>query len=279
MTLENLKDEVAALAFEEGLTLSRAFIASANRALTTIFTERPVARTVKIYAADEPPTLHVSRIYHACGEAITQRLTGRAYSFRVCGKGSFTLTDGIVKSEKSFDTENGLFRGFLNTDSASISFEGEYAYRIFDLVCYGEIRSGEVEDIPEYTPTVSFDLNEKFGDFLAPLLPPRTKDGAMAGATLQNGTLTLPRGKYDEIYVTYARLPRKISADEVSREIDISGECAPLLSLLCAAYLWLDEDPEKAQYYMSVYKSEMSFIRRYNGSISADEYQDVTGWA
>lgn len=279
MKLKDLKDEVAALAFDEGVSLDKNFIASANRALITIFTERPVAKTVRLFSAEQAPLVYTPTMTHRGGEDITLPLKGKAYAFRVCGCGSFTLSDGIVRTTKSFDTEDTLYRGFIRTEGAKISFTGNLCYKIYGFSCYGELISENEADINEYTPTVSYDMNRLYGDFLAFLEAPRTETGVIPDATVKNGVLTLPRGKYDEVYLTYSRMPRRITADSQDAEIDVSGECSPLLSLLTTAYLWLDEDPERSQYYMSLYNSEMSFIRRYNTSHSSGEYRDVLGWA
>ena len=279
MTLNDLRNEVAALAFEDSISLNKSFVASANRALITLFTERPVAKTVRIPTAEQKPLSYIPTLTHIGGEDITVKLIGRAYIFRVCGRGTFTLSDGISVKTKSFDSENALFRGTIRTGEASITFSGDFIYTVYALTCYGELYSENESDIREYTPKSEYDLNALFGDFLAFLEAPRTRDSAVYDAIMQNGTLILPFGKYDEVYLTYARMPRLISADYPDAAIDISGECQPLLALLTASYLWLDDDAEKAQYYMSIYRTQMSFIRRYNTSISANGYQDVTGWA
>ena len=279
MKLKDLKDEVAALAFDEGVSLDKNFIVSANRALITIFTERPVAKTVRLFTSEQKPLVYTPIMTHRGGEDIVLPLKGKAYAFRVRGCGSYTVSDGIARATKSFDTEDTLCRGFIRNEGATISFTGDFTYNIYGFSCYGELVSGSEADINEYTPTVSYDMNRLYGDFLAFLEVPKSADGPVPDATVKNGVLTIPRGKYDEVYLTYSRMPRRITADSQEAEIDISGECTPLLSLLTTAYLWLEEDPEKSQYYMSLYNSEMSFIRRYNTSHSGGEYRDVLGWA
>lgn len=279
MTLNNLKDEVAALAFEDGLTVDKRFIVSANRALMTIFTERPVAKTVRLYTKEQKPLFYQSSITHRGGECETLKLIGKAYVFRTSGKGRFTVKDGIAVVEKSFSGEGTVFRGFIRGSDATISFSGDYTYTVYGFACYGELYSESESDIREYSPESSYDINQLFGDFHSFLELPKSNGEVLTDAILQNGILKLPSGKYDEVYLTYARLPNRISADEPNGEIDISGECRHLLSLLTTAYLWLDDDAEKAQYYMSLYKSDMSFIRRNNTSVSGGEYREVLGWA
>ena len=279
MTLNDLRDEVAALAFEDGITLDKSFIASANRALITLFTERPAAKCVRIITHEQKPILHIPHMTHAASKDITINLSGIAYAFRVSGKGSFRVEDGISVTLKDFDTESSLFRGKLRNSDAKITFGGNFLYNVYSLVCYSDLYSDDEGDIREYEEYSKYDLDRLFGDFLTFLEPPTANGTVVTDAIMQNGTLLLPWGKYDQVTLNYARMPKRISADTPNEKIDISGECVPLLALLTASYLWLDDDAEKAQYYMSLYRTQMSFIRRYNTSMSTSEYRDVTGWA
>ena len=279
MTLNDLRDEIAALGFEDSVEINKSLTTAANRALITLFTERPVARTVRITKVCEAPLFHVPKINHSGAHDVTVGLLGRAFSFRVSGKGHFTVSDGIVTSTKEFDAPDARFCGKIRNAGASITFSGDYLYTVFDFACYSELTGEREKDIPEYSPYTEYDINFMFGDFLSFLEPPRENGTVINDAVMQNGIIRLPTGKYSEISLTYARMPRRVSEDNPGDEIDVSGECSPLLSLLCASYMWLDDDADKAQYYMSLYRNGMSFIRRYNTSISECGYNDVLGWA
>lgn len=278
MTLNDLRDEVAALAFEDGILLNKSFIASANRALITLFTERPVAKTARLATKEQEPLHYVPLMTHT-SQNISVRVNGRAYVFRVSGKGSFTVTDGKTTVTKSFDGADTLFRGIVKSAGATITFGGEFAYNIYSFATYKHLYSENEADVREYKPYSEYDIDALFGDFLAFLEAPAANGGAVTDAVMQNGVLILPYGKYDEVWLTYARMPKRVNADGANEKIDVPSECEPLLALLTAAYLWLDDDAEKAQYYMSLYRTEMSFIRRYNTSMLSNGYQDVTGWA
>ena len=66
---------------------------------------------------------------------------------------------------------------------------------------------------------------------------------------------------------------------ELDGELDIDPECEHLLALLSASYIWLDDDAEKAQYYMSLYREGMASLKLYSTRCVNAEYEDVTGWA
>ena len=276
MTLTELKNEVATLGAEVDIPIDTALISAANRALLTIFTERPLAKCVRIPTSRPSVSYHAAKISHAGGECKTILLEGKSYAFRVSGKGSFTPPGSRVPI--SFDSEDALFRGFIN-GGGEIKFEGEYFYTVYNLTAYADTVSESVADIPEYLPYREYNIGALFGDFLFFLEPP-TQNGEPLSDTLISGETVRIFGEVSgEILVTYARAPRKISPDSPSANIDISGECQRLLPLLTAAYMWLDDDAEKAQYYMSLYQNGMGFIRRYNTGTASAKYRDVTGWA
>ena len=50
------------------------------------------------------------------------------------------------------------------------------------------------------------------------------------------------------------------------------------MPILTAAFYLLDDDEEKAAYYMSVYKTEAARLRSFGTPISS-VYHDTTGWA
>ena len=139
MTLNDLKDEIAALGFDEGVALDKSLVIAANRALVTLYTERPVAKTVRIINNESTPLIHIPRITHKGGEDVAVRLLGRAYVFRVSGKGSFTVSDGLASKVYDFDTADGLFRGIVHAEDAKIVFTGNYLYSVFSLTCYAEL--------------------------------------------------------------------------------------------------------------------------------------------
>ena len=82
MTLNDLRDEIAELGFDQSVTTDKALAIAANRALVTIFTERPVAKTVRITVRSQSPTIHIPKILHKGGEDSAISLVGKAYVFR-----------------------------------------------------------------------------------------------------------------------------------------------------------------------------------------------------
>jgi hypothetical protein len=107
-----------------------------------------------------------------------------------------------------------------------------------------------------------------------------SKDGyEINGARICADTLYLPSDFKGEVNILYKRRPEALCIDYPDAEIDIPRSTENLLPLLVASYLWLDDDPDKAQYYMQLYRDEMARLKRYIPSVIGGGYQDVTGWA
>ena len=108
------------------------------------------------------------------------------------------------------------------------------------------------------------------------IINPNLRDRAFESI---GNTVQVPVINYDgEVTVLYKRTPQTLTND-IDQIIDIPDEYQHLLALLTAAYIWLDDDPTKAQYYMSLYREGMLAIRLYSRNPSNCEYHDVTGWA
>lgn len=127
---------------------------------------------------------------------------------------------------------------------------------------------------------VSLELSRIIEDFLAPVGIPETISGtALTSALISGGRLTLPATTDADIVITYRRKPHEISPFTPNEEIDIPRHLEHLLPLLTASYLWLDDSPDKAQYYMELYRIEASKVKSSCKSFVGGAYLDVTGWA
>ena len=244
----------------------------------TIFTERPVAKTVRIPISSHAPASLIPIIKHGGGDLIRIPLTEKYFSFRVSGVGNYTLDNGVWSESVSFNTDDSLFRGETKGEGASLTFFGDCYFTVYNLAEYKELTDAK-ENAPEYTPYTEVPADGGSGDFLFFLSEAYSKDGPIKDAVLDSGTVRLPRGKYTEIYLTYARRPKRLRESVGTDEVDVPAETSHLLPLLTAAYLWLEDSPEVSEYYMSLYKSEMNFIKRYRTSRHSTTYHDVVGWA
>ena len=95
----------------------------------------------------------------------------------------------------------------------------------------------------------------------------------------RDNTLFIPSDYEGEIHLTYRRVPSAILADAPNATIDLSPALAHLLPLLTAAYLWLDDDAGKAQFYMQMYMEGIRDIRLSRPVSASTEMKDTHHWA
>lgn len=278
MTLNELKNDVARLGFESHIEDEGAFIASVNRALSLIYVDRPVSRSTVISVRGPRATLVRDFIEHRSGETVSLEVSGRAVSFRTSGMGICVIRDRSGTSEIALTEDRQSVKRLLSGD-ATVTFSGDYYFTVTNLAVFDDLTGGDTSDIPEYTPFREIRPEEYCDDFRAFSSLPCDRDGNVAEAVrLVDGRITVPYNYRTELYLTYYRAARPVDKDQPDRAIDISEECAPMLPILTAAFMWLDDDAAKAQYYMSLYRDIVANVKRYSTNKIDTGYR-VNGWA
>ena len=278
MTINELKNDVAQLGFERYVEDEECFIASANRALSLIYVDRPVTQTAKL--SFKGPRVSTLRefIEHRSGEEITIPFTGKSVSFRSSGTGNCTVRDALGTSYVSL-TNDGQLTKMLVKGEGTITFSGDFYFTVSNLAFFDDLISKNVVDIPEYTPYREISATEYCDGFRSFSGYPTDKDGrVISSVTLADGRIRAPFDYRGELYLTYYRVPAPINADKPNDVIDVSDECAPMLPLLTASFMWLDDDAGKAQYYMTLYRDLIANVRRYSTN-KIDTAYNGNGWA
>ena len=278
MTLNELKNDVAKLGFESYIEDEDCFIASANRALSLIYIDRPVSKNTVITFSGPGVSLAKEFIEHHSGESITIPCNGRAVSFRATGMGECVIRDSSGAGSVQLTGERQLVKQFIN-EEATITFLGDYYYTVSNLAVFEDLLSNKPVDIPEYAPYRELNPNDYCDDFRAFSTKPCDKFvNPIDSVSLIDGRIRAPFDYRGELYLTYYRTPKEIDTTNPNASIDISEECAPMLPLLTASFLWLDDDAAKAQYYMSLYRDMIANTKRYSTNKIDTEYR-VNGWA
>jgi hypothetical protein len=73
--------------------------------------------------------------------------------------------------------------------------------------------------------------------------------------------MAIPEAYSGKISVVYKCAPPNLTGGR-DEEIELPLGCEHLLALLSASYIWLDDDAERAQYYMNLYREAMSSLKR-----------------
>lgn len=277
MTIQQLQDSVAALGFENDIIDKDLFFASVKRALSLIFTDCEITRTVKLSKENGNVLTHIPKHLHEGGE-VSFPLYGRAYSFTTSGTGKCTVRDGY--EERTFEFSGGMaeHRGLINGEG-EITFSGNFSYAVYDLVCYRSRLSDDPADVPIFSDEGFIDFAKIYGDFLSFCEIPKDSEGrSISASVLSEGKIYLPRDFSGIFTVKYRRRSHDINRDNITDVIDIPNEFECLLPLLTSSFMWLDDDADRAQYYMALYRdmlvSIMSNMRR-----SLDAVYHTNGWA
>ena len=126
----------------------------------------------------------------------------------------------------------------------------------------------------------TFDLRERFDDVMIITGAPSDKSGRIIRGAFSDGyTVTLPDSFTGEAYIRYKPMPRCIDVDGADEKIEIPAFAEHLLPLLTASFVFLDDDPEKADYYLTLYRHEVLKLTKATAASIDNTYTDVTGWA
>ena len=279
MTLTNIKNEVAALGFETEITINSSFIYSVKRALRTIYTERGETSIIDLYQEPYLPTLYRERIVHRGDNGDTViNVSGAAYAFAVSGLGGFRVKTEEYTREYSFNSQFSEFSGTLNGES-EITFFGNYMFVVYDLSVYDVIKTNDASSIHRHTGITSYDLSKYARDYMFAVSVPKNEYGGdIAGASIHANTLSVPSSYRGKIQIKYRKNIPDLNPDEPDEAINLPEEYHSLLPLLTASYVWLDDDADKAQYYMSLYRDGMAALKLYTSKEINTSYIDVVGW-
>ena len=277
MTYNELRDDVLSLGFEVNIEDEQRLLYAVRRALNLIFNERPIYKTLKIYQNTQKPALTLPDFLHNGGEIIRIPFSARAYSFTAHGNGSYKITD--ASGERVLDFKNGVAeRGFLFGDG-EFEFLGDYLYTVTNFALYNELFGSSANDIPMANEKTEHQLTQIAPDFLSARNSPQDKNGRIInGASVSGDKLFLPSDFHGWVVLEYKLRAPEISGDG-EEEIPTPEGCEHLVSLLTAAYFWLDDDADKAEYYMSLYREAMIAVKLYTRSKVNAEYSTVDGWA
>lgn len=84
-------------------------------------------------------------------------------------------------------------------------------------------------------------------------------------------------GVYD---VLYNRQNKQLNLDDdmEETEIDLDSELCCLLPNLVASYIWADDEPTKAEYYLTLYNAQVAEIKEKQRILAPVMYRNKTGW-
>lgn len=278
MTLNDLKNELSALGFERDIAIDRALVFSVRRALSSIYTERSVYNSISIEHCPVMPTLVCKSFTHIPQKTESFNLKGSAFSFLVSGSGFFAVEENGVRTEYEFSSALYLWRIFISGE-ATLSFFGDFSFEVINLSVFEYIRSKNENELFAYGEPFEYDMTKLTDDFHSFVSIPTDEHGReISGALMRSGTLIIPWGYRGRINAVYKIAPPQVSENSPDEEIPVPKEIEHLVPLLSAAYYWADDAPDKAEYYLALYKDAMKMTKEFNTRALENKYNNVTGW-
>lgn len=108
---------------------------------------------------------------------------------------------------------------------------------------------------------------------------PVTKDGVQYGSySYDNFGLTVYGNEGDCFLIRYIKKVIPLSAKTTDEEIAVDPRATHLLPLLCSAYLWQEDEQDKAYLYLSEYKNEYAKLKMQGERSFGNSYKSSNNW-
>lgn len=285
MRVRELYEQVAGLGFEKSLEEDDWFYQAANRALLQVNYIRPA---IGSYVINHKPLKNLLasgfKPIQRSSDLVYEATGAKAYYFEADGEGKIeirTLSDsgtwdliGIreFKGSKNFAAYSGFIKdgGDFVPGTVRLTFTGDYLYSVRNVAAYEHIFSASTDDIPPYAAHIKYDMSRLVDDFIGFASPLVTDDDEYDQLSDSydlegNNVLLIPHSVSGCFKVLYYRRPKEIvNEDSVAQDdetvIDLDEELCSLLPILIASYIWLDDEPDRAQYYNALYQSRANEI-------------------
>lgn len=316
MTVSELYQSVAQLGFEDSLESDARFLLAANRALLQVNSLRPAQASYTLTHRPPENIFHDGFLEYEItppDNIICLAGCAKAYYFEVMGEGRVIIKTERKKANGKTETvilDNGEIpfnartftpmKGFIRKDGKylddnyigciTFEFEGDYTFIIRNIALYGSVTSPDANRIMPYTEEATYDLAELIPDILSVSMPPYYRDiggnyRVIADYEIIDGhVLRIPYAAKGTYLIRYDRRVRPIGypatggINTSTERVDIADDLAVLLPDLIAAYIWLDDEPEKAQYYLSLYQLNAAMLEKRTKNYDDAPFVSVNGW-
>lgn len=304
MNVGELYKQVAQLGFADSLEDSDRFYFAVNRALLQVCKVRPainyciINHNPLVNLIKESTFTPIEKIDDITFEVID----AKAYSFEADGNGTVYIENydsdasnwrviGMVelKSKQTFVGYKGLIKneGSFTSGLVRLRFSGEFLYSIKNVAMYQHLYSNAITDIPKYEPFTRYNLRNIVSDFMAFNCPPilETAENTLLNQGYEqegDSTILLPYDKRGVYKVLYERRPKSIentgAASDDTQIIDLDDELCALMPILIASYVWIDDEPQKSEYYLSLYRERVSDITFNRKDTAPIIIKNTNGW-
>ena len=287
MTTKQLYDEIRIMGFDRQSTGGEAdaeavFCAAVNRAQETLAAVFPLYETLLLTSERPTPcmtarnqTVDAHNTYaRSCGNA-------RSYCVTVRGEGEVSIKrNNLLFASYSIASAHGV-RTFYGEfpENGRLTFlvnGGESALEIIDLQVYAEAGAAREKFADSYVYRLSTLLVGALSLAEAPIGEDGTSLRDGTDYRTENGILYVSEKIKCNLKLTLRRAPRHF--DMGCESPDVSDEAAHLLPLLTAAYVWLDDDRDKALFYLAMYRESLAASKKNREILGRGGYRTENGW-
>ena len=280
MTIRELKKEVEMLGFADLCELEDYLIPTANRALNMIHTRHPKLRLGELNMPKQQVIFKRDSIDVRNGDATITVPAGTLF-VKASGQGKYTYRDGQIQKSAGFDTYNGEELKVIFKEGGEITFHRSSNYMVWDLRVFNTIPERYGEAVSKHGRYICYDMKKFFPDLLYVVGAP-TRDDLITDTAvnyLDTTTMMIAETFHGPICVCYRSAHQPLTKDmPEDTRIDISEELTPLLTLLVAHFLWLEDQPDKAKEYLSKYESLSKEIKEGRRPRTTGRYLDTNRW-
>ena len=307
MTLKELYDAVAQLGFEAELENDNRFLHAVNRALIQVNRIRPATSIYKLNHFPIKNLLTGNTFEPKCkdDEALIFVVEkAKSYYFECNGNGQVIFenstdsgkTWAVVDTVELSSPDGGFtaYRGFIKNGTefcsglVRLKFSGEFIYYIQNVALYEHVLSENVSDIPAFGEYCTYNIASLVSDFLSFACPPIVDAKRVEGFILDKdyfvegvGKILIPSSIIDTFEVRYNRKIAAVPLESVEMEtitIDLDDELCAILPNLIASYVWVEDEPDKANYYLNLYREQVAEIKQESKSFAPLVYRNKSRW-
>ena len=144
------------------------------------------------------------------------------------------------------------------------------------------------EDIPGKVSTtfcpgyIQYLLGGMAQDFVSIIGAPHTPAGEdVSSLIIVDNYILLPAKYVGTVVIDYRRRPENVTLDTVAYngEIDVQPSCEDLLALIMAYYVWLEDEPTKAERFLQMFMAQVSAeLSARSRSYTHERVKNINGW-
>lgn len=275
MKLSDLRQAVVELNDGENIDRDSALITATNLALGHIARIIPAEGSVTI-TQDKP-------LAGVAGAVDTDHATftvsgASGIVFRTRGSGALNNGATTIRTWTGY-TDIKTVRVFINPAAdMTLSFK-DVVGGVWDFAVFPYISSEAA--IPEYGEYVAYDLKARREDFISPLRHPMTRQGdPVSGCFYQQTHLYVPSCLVGDIVVRYKRKQNIVTHTALSNddEVDIDAGIEDILPLLVSYYIWLEDEPSKAEGFLRLFNTYVALAKSESRSDGNRRVYSVNDW-